>query len=247
MIASFAARTASGPRSQMIPAHRRAVGRTSAAGTTAFDQPDPVRFLGRAGLAHQDHLHRLGEGHHPRQALRPAGARHDGPANLREPEDGVLRRHPDVAAEHQLEPASERVTVHGRDDGLPDLHAAGDAAESRVVVAPSGPWFAERLWDHLLQIGAGGERLLAGSGQDRHPRLRVVAEPHPGVDQLPVRLGIDRVHGLGPVQRDRHDVVLLLVEKSHGSPRGWPGGHAPDATGVDEAARPPQHSPQQRG
>ena len=39
MIASLAARTARGPRSQIVCAQRRAVGRRSGSGTTAFTRP----------------------------------------------------------------------------------------------------------------------------------------------------------------------------------------------------------------
>src|SRR5262245_60735114 len=51
-------------------------------------QPDAMRLLGGAGLAHQDHLHRLGERDRPRQTLRAPRPRHDGPADLGEPESG---------------------------------------------------------------------------------------------------------------------------------------------------------------
>ena len=47
----------------------------------------------------------------PRQPLRPAGARGDRQADLRQPELRPLGRDPEVAAERELQAATERVAL----------------------------------------------------------------------------------------------------------------------------------------
>ena len=62
-----------------------------------------------------------------------------------------------------------------------------------------------------LEVAAGAEGVLSGAGQDRDQRLLVVAEPGPGIDELAVGLGADRVHPLGAVDRDHRDRAAPLV------------------------------------
>ena len=53
-------------------------------------------------------------------------------------------------------------------------------------------------------------------GHDRHPVVRVVAEPPPRVGQVAEVVEVERVPGLGPVDRDPGDVpVELLVVDRH--------------------------------
>src|SRR5438270_10382035 len=106
--------------------------------------------------------------HRPRQSLGPARARHDGPPNLGQPEARVGRRDAQITGQRLLEATGQTEAVDGGDHRLPDRKAARDAAqaEARVrdrVVATAAP---EGARDHLLQIGTGRERLVAGAGQD---------------------------------------------------------------------------------
>jgi len=52
-----------------------------------------------------------------------------------------------------------------------------------------------------LEVGSGGER-IATTGQDRDPQPVVVTEVAPDLTQQLVRLDVDRVLDLGPVERD---------------------------------------------
>ena len=62
-----------------------------------------------------------------------------------------------------------------------------------------------------LQVGAGAER-VAGAGEDRDVDRVVVGEVGPGLDHQPVDVGVDRVAGLGAVDRHPGDPVALLVQ-----------------------------------
>src|SRR5262245_38788875 len=126
----------------------------------------------------------------------------------------MRRREAEVARQRLLEPARDAVAVDGRDHGFPDLESARDSAETVIVVGDRVVSTAprERRRDHLLQIGTGREGLLARAGEDRDPGRVVVAKPRPGFDERLVSLRIDGVHRLGPVHRDGHDPVLLLVQ-----------------------------------
>jgi hypothetical protein len=70
-----------------------------------------------------------------------------------------------------------------------------------------------------FQVGTRAERLVAGSGEDRNSDIRIVAEMCPRREQQLVRLGVDGVVGLGPVQRDVRDLTALFVDHlGHGIP-----------------------------
>src|SRR5262249_1281284 len=58
---------------------------------------------------------------------------------------------------------------------------------------------------HVLDVGAGDERLLARAGQDDGPRLPIVGELAEPVAQLGQRLDIERVERVLPIDRDDAD------------------------------------------
>ena len=61
-----------------------------------------------------------------------------------------------------------------------------------------------------LQVVAGGERALAGAGDDAHPQVVARGELVPHGGEFVVRIGVQRVQHLGPVQRDDADPALVL-------------------------------------
>ena len=87
--------------------------------------------------------------------------------------------------------------------GLRDVvQAAREAAEAEVddLADPRIAALDDRR-DVGLQVGAGAER-VARAGDDRDVGVRVVAEVRPDLDELVLHLGVDRVLGLGAVERD---------------------------------------------
>jgi hypothetical protein len=86
---------------------------------------------------------------------------------------GVLGAEPDVAGEGELAAPAEGVAVDGGDDRLRQrLDRVGDgvaeAAERFSLLRPHRR--------HPLDVGAGRERLVAGSGQDRAADIALVAQ-----------------------------------------------------------------------
>src|SRR3990172_2052085 len=83
--------------------------------------------------------------------------------------------------------------------GLPDLEPPRDAAEPIVVAPATDPAVAEGRPDHLLEVGARAERLLASAREDGNPGGVVVAEARPGLDERLVGVRVDGVHRVRPV------------------------------------------------
>jgi hypothetical protein len=65
-----------------------------------------------------------------------------------------------------------------------------------------------------LQVPAGAEGGLAGTGDDQHEGVVVVSEVLPGVVQLCIHRPVDGVVLMGTVVGQRDDVVFLLVDES---------------------------------
>ena len=63
-----------------------------------------------------------------------------------------------------------------------------------------------------LQIGTGAERLVARTGQDGHPEIRIVPEVFPYLPEQLVGFEVDGVHGLGTVERHIGDLSPLVVQ-----------------------------------
>jgi hypothetical protein len=84
------------------------------------------------------------------------------------------------------------------DQRLGAVVGAGDGGEARARVdalLPVGRGLGRRL-----QIVAGAEGALAGTRDDRHPRVVVAREVVEDLDQLDVRMAVEGVHPLGPVE-----------------------------------------------
>ena len=188
---------------------------SSSCGTTRETRLHAQRALGVDRLGRQQHLERhagpagVDQPHDPAVAVVVAAAR------LERAELRPLGGDPDVARERGLEPAGERPAVDGRDRRLGDAVQPAGSPPSPVgdVVAHLA---RRRVLDHRrdvgLQVGAGAEG-VAGAGQDRDVDRVVVAEVLPGLPQQLVRLRVDRVLRLGPVDRQVGDPVALLGQE----------------------------------
>src|SRR5262252_5779021 len=117
------------------------------------------------------------------------------------------------------------------DDRLLDLQAAREStAEMPVDLLPAQRPLAIAR-DQGLEIGAGGEGLVAGASEDSDLQRGISVEAAPGPSQLGIGRGIERVHRLRPV--DGHlekrtcdsvdDGHLLLLYLCKGvNARSWP-------------------------
>ncbi len=113
-----------------------------------IDDTERVRLLGRHGIAIDDHGERRLDAGKPRQTLRAAGARREAELDLRLADGGIGRRHAIVAAERDLEPATERLRAERGDDRFAtSLDGRDDIAERRLVRRPG-------LAEHA-DVGAG--------------------------------------------------------------------------------------------
>ena len=133
----------------------------SAAGTTRLTRPDALGLRRVHHAAGQAHLHRLGLADEAGQPLRAAGARHDAELDLGLAELGGVGGDDEVAHHGELAAAAEREAGDRRDRRLA---AARDAVPGRDEVLLVGLHVGLGL--HLLDVGAGGERLLAAGDDD---------------------------------------------------------------------------------
>src|SRR6185503_10330321 len=137
----------------------------------------------------------------------PAAAGDDGEVDLGEAQARVGGGDADVAGQRQLEAAAEGVAADGGDDRLraalhqgAELHAPAVLAEDRRHLGRG----------ELADVGAGGERLVAGA--DHHDDADAVVGDQPlegGIEVAPHGL-VHRVVNLGPVERDGADAVGRL-------------------------------------
>ena len=100
------------------------------------DQVELLRLLDRDRIALEQDRHRVLRRHQPRHALRAAGAGEQADLDLGQAETrlGILRRHPIVTAQRDLETAAEREAV---DRGRPGLAGGFDASAARARSAGS--------------------------------------------------------------------------------------------------------------
>src|SRR5690606_20732709 len=67
----------------------------------------------------------------------------------------------------------------------------------------------------LVQVPARAEGLFAGAGQDGDADVVVFLDAAPGLVQLGAGFGVDAVHRLGAIQRDRGNVVTDFKQYGH--------------------------------
>ncbi len=115
----------------------------------------------------------------------------------------VRGRDDQVGREGELEAAADRHAAHRGDHGLAQarqLLQAAEAADPEIGIRGLAG-------GRRLEVPAGREEALAGTGHDRDPQLRVVAEGREGFAQRAAGRGVDRVR-LGPVEHDLEDRAI---------------------------------------
>lgn len=156
----------------------------------------PLRGVRAAeGLAGEDQLHGAGLAEGAREALAAAGAGDDAEPDLGLAEVGHLGAVEDVGHHGELAAAAEGVAGDGGDDGLLDLRRQlrPRLDEARRVRLGEG----QRR--HLLDVGAGRERLLRPRQHDHRDAVRRVELAH-GLVELGDERRAEGVEGFGPVE-----------------------------------------------
>ena len=165
----------------------------------ARDETRAFRLRGIHHAAGEIEIHRLRLADRARQALRAADARNDAELDLGLAELRVVRRDDHVAHHRELAAAAERKARDRRDHRLAHprhaIPVAGEIALEGVHVG---------LALHLLDVGAGRERLLA-AGQDHAGDLLVRLERVDRGGQFLVEPGVERIERLRPVEADDAD------------------------------------------
>ncbi len=131
-----------------------------------------------------------------RQALRPGVAGNEAEVDFRLAQLRRVGGEPQRARHRELAPAAERVAVDRGDHRLAEvLDQVEDVLPGQRVFA------AGRRGQHgeLVDVGAGDERLVAGSGHDDRPHAIVLLEFEHGAAQLVERLGVEGVQNPRPV------------------------------------------------
>ena len=134
-----------------------------------LDEAALERLVGVDHAAGQDQLLGVADVGRAGEPLGAAPAGDDPEVDLGLAEVGVLGREPDVAGQRHLAAAAERVAVDGGDRRLAHrLEHVGDLLAELGV----GARLERRLAVHLLDVGAGDERAVAGAGQHDHAAAR---------------------------------------------------------------------------
>jgi hypothetical protein len=123
---------------------------------------------------------------------------------LRQREHRILGGDNDVAGERGFEPAAHRDAIDRGDQRFIEVEARGKPGKACPGPGTSPP---SRLH---LQIVAGGKGALAGAGDNADPQVWVGGKLVPHAVQFPMRLAVQRVHHLGPVDRDDPHPSFIL-------------------------------------
>ena len=179
-----------------------------------------MRFGRRDLAAGEQQFNRLALADQPRQTLRPGISRNQAEQNLWLSELRGLGRESQCAGHRQLAAAAEREAVNCRDDRLAEgLEQVEHVLAGQRVLAPAG----RRLDTEFVDVGAGHERLVAGSGHDQHADGDVLLQFEDRPPQFVERLRIERVQHLGTIDGENRDGAIPIDEKvveSHLSPAG---------------------------
>ena len=169
-----------------------------------------MRFLGGDLVAGEQQLEGAAAADEPRQALRSGVARNQSEVDLRLAELRGVGGDTHRARHRQLAAATEREAI---DRGDHRLTQTFDPIEQRLAmprVLAAGDW---RLHRKFVDVGAGHERLLAGTSQNDRPHRGVVACGRDLLIQFGQRRGVQRVQHFRPVDRDRQHAAVALDEQ----------------------------------
>ena len=191
-----------------------------AGGTLAVDHPESFGFVSGELLCSEKELLGLARGHLPRLDEDLDGG--TGHAQDRVREDGVVRRHDQVAHTGQHQAGRHATPVDGGDGGLrevPDAQAPVEVHDLLVLelalrrVAHLAPLVGLAVSDERLEVVAGRE-VAPGAGQDHHAHLVVGAGGVEGSVEVVDQLCVLGVRHLGAVHGQGADVALDCV--AHG-------------------------------
>src|SRR5918995_4729165 len=138
-----------------------------------IDEADALRFLGVDMASRVDHLRRETWSDESGQPLRAAPAGRNPEADFRLSKAGILRGEANIAGDGKFATATECIAIDRGDDWL---WQALDGAGERLSLAPERHSAGRGEFDHLLDIGARGERTVAGAGEDDDPHRAILAE-----------------------------------------------------------------------
>ena len=145
----------------------------------------------------------------PKSMLRPA--LHEDRAEA----GGVGRDH-EVAAEREVEPGARGHAVHLGDGRLRDARAARPrSARRRACARAAGPR-SRGIPDSIRSAPAQKARPAPVTTSTRSSRLRATS-PNTSLEAAPHLAG-DRVHRVGPVERERHHAVATVDEQIRHGP-----------------------------
>ena len=198
------ARTARGEHSRISAAQRFAAVQRLAFRHHLVDEAERLALGRRHPPPGQDHAERLLLPDHARQAVHAAGPGDQPDARFGQGEDGVLGGDDEVAGERDLEAATHGNAIHRGDHRLVEVMALGQAGEAGGRRRPA---LAGGLH---LQIVAGGKGAVAGARHDGDPQIRVGGELVPDLVEFLMRLAVQGVHHLRPVQRDDAQPAFIL-------------------------------------
>src|SRR5581483_4335384 len=120
----------------------------------------------------------------------------------------------DVAAQHHLHAAAQRMPVDAGDHRHIERVAEREATEAARPFR--GPVLEPALAAVRLHIGTGREGALAGAGENDAADAGVALDRFPNSDERPFRRGIDRIHPVRAVDADaRHAAIIARVANAH--------------------------------
>ena len=178
------------------------------------DEPPFVRLLRVDEVAGHAHLARAGDTDALREEHGETPTRHHAHSGVRIGETRAIGGDEEVARERELETTRDRDTVDRADQQLRARRQRAARREPALVVAAAhvGEALARsgcRARPELLEVDTRTERRI-GSGEDHHVDGVVGLARIDRLRQLPAHRAIQRVAGVGPIQRDRchpiHDV-----------------------------------------
>jgi hypothetical protein len=125
----------------------------------------------------------------------------------------VLGGHDQIGTHHHLEATGNGDAVHRSDHRFRELVEQPQSLAHHGHVLPGG----ERL-----EIHAGAEDLLAGTGDDHRPHGGVGGGIGEGGHETAAHLGIERVPRLWAVDGEHECPISKFDEQAHGSLLTWP-------------------------
>src|ERR671911_278527 len=179
------------------------------------DEAEAERVVRAQPPGRQQHVRSNEPSGGTRQSLRSAAAGRETQQAFGESEPGVRARDQHVAAQCDLEPTAERVAVHRAH------HRLGEPVDPREQPPAVSLVPAERLlvlFGVLADVGAGHERLLAGSGQDHDPHVDIAL----GLVETPFELvqhgRAERVQLVRPAERQNDGWTASLGQNERHDP-----------------------------